>query len=281
MVSPGAESYFTVIRGPNPFSTVSVIMSVVRVILFLLFGTSIGVSQICDSPASSVPDSQLPRPVPQSGNKKFIRGKVVFVIDGDTLTMLGEDGIPHPVKLFGIDAPELKQARGQESADRLGSLVTGKDIILTVRDIDQKDRYWGDMLLNGEDVGLGQILNGLAWVYLPKGCGDDFERLRLYFSAESTAKAEKLGLWNDPDPLPPWNFRGESYDRSSAEAGAQPPRSGATQDQVSSAQPRSAAAPIKPTPKERLYILGPRGGCYYVNERHDRVYVSDKSLCEK
>jgi endonuclease YncB( thermonuclease family) len=255
------------------------IMNVVWAILFLLFGSSIVVSQICNSPTSSLRDSGLSQPVSRSGDQKVIKGKVVFVIDGDTITILGEDGIPHPVKLFGIDAPELRQAHGQESADRLGSLVTGKDVDLMVRYIDQKGRYYGDLLLRGEDVGLGQLINGLAWVYLPKRCGDRFDKRSLYLTAESTAKAEKVGLWKDPDPLPPWKFRGEDYDGSSSGSGTGPSRSGANQDLVSSAQPETAAASLKPNAKERQYILGPRGGCYYVNDRHVRVYVGDKTLC--
>lgn len=45
------------------------------------------------------------------------------------------------------------------------------------------------------------------------------------------------------------------------------------QDTVFSASPQAVAAPLA-----RNYIRGPRGGCYYINENGNKVYV-DRSLC--
>ena len=57
-----------------------------------------------------------------------LRGKVVSIADGDTITVLDADKKQHKVRLTGIDAPEKKQAFGTKSKARLGELVAGKDV---------------------------------------------------------------------------------------------------------------------------------------------------------
>jgi endonuclease YncB( thermonuclease family) len=51
-----------------------------------------------------------------------LRGKVVSIADGDTITVLDADKKQHKVRLTGIDAPEKKQAFGAKSKARLGEL---------------------------------------------------------------------------------------------------------------------------------------------------------------
>ena len=59
-----------------------------------------------------------------------LRGKVVSIADGDIITVLDADKKQHKVRLTGIDAPEKRQAFGAKSKDRLGELVTGKDVVV-------------------------------------------------------------------------------------------------------------------------------------------------------
>ncbi len=59
-----------------------------------------------------------------------LRGKVVSIADGDTITVLDADKKQHKVRLTGIDAPEKKQAFGAKSKARLGELVAGKDVVV-------------------------------------------------------------------------------------------------------------------------------------------------------
>ena len=44
-----------------------------------------------------------------------LRGKVVSVADGDTITVLDADKVQHRIRLEGIDSPEKKQAFGTKS----------------------------------------------------------------------------------------------------------------------------------------------------------------------
>jgi endonuclease YncB( thermonuclease family) len=57
-----------------------------------------------------------------------ITGKVVGVHDGDTLTVLTAAKESVKVRLYGIDAPESKQAFGARSKQELSELAFGKQV---------------------------------------------------------------------------------------------------------------------------------------------------------
>jgi micrococcal nuclease len=64
--------------------------------------------------------------------------KCVSVQNGDTITLLSADKVQHKIKLYGIDAPELKQDFADASKRHLSNIVLGKP----VRYEDHgKDRY--------------------------------------------------------------------------------------------------------------------------------------------
>src|SRR5688572_8021279 len=80
-------------------------------------------------------------------------------------------------------------------------------------DYDKRDRHGrivGKVLLEGNDVCIRQIEDGLAWHF--KKYEDEqpaVDRVR-YSRAESDARARRVGLWRDPHPVPPWEFRHNS-----------------------------------------------------------------------
>jgi len=60
------------------------------------------------------------------------------------------------------------------------------------------------------DVGHAQVIAGLAWwhrAYANKQSAEDQER---YESAEDDARLRKWGLWQDKEPVPPWEWRRQS-----------------------------------------------------------------------
>jgi endonuclease YncB( thermonuclease family) len=75
---------------------------------------------------------------------------------------------------------------------------------------DKYDRYGrvlGKVLLDGEDVNLEQIRAGLAWHY-KKYQGEQTVADRVAYSdAEMDARRHERGLWGDPSPVPPWDYR--------------------------------------------------------------------------
>lgn len=130
-----------------------------------------------------------------------LRGKVVAVADGDTLTLLGAGNVQTRVRLSGIDAPERGQPFSQRARQELSGLVFGK--VVEIEDLGQ-DRYGrtiGRVFFDGIDVGQRLVEQGLAWHYKRY---DDSEALS---RAEEAARAARKGLWQAPGPVPPWEWR--------------------------------------------------------------------------
>src|SRR5690349_4740841 len=96
---------------------------------------------------------------------EILRGRVVKIADGDTLTVLDESKRQHKVRLVGIDAPERKQAFGTVSRQNLADLVFSKKVVVEWSKQDRYHRVLGKVLLDGQDINLKQIKAGLAWHY--------------------------------------------------------------------------------------------------------------------
>ena len=92
-----------------------------------------------------------------------LTGRVVRVIDGDTIVVLDADKVQHKIRLQGIDAPERSQAFGTKSKENLSDLVAGKSVVVDYSKYDRYQRILGKVLMNGEDVNLEQVEAGMAW----------------------------------------------------------------------------------------------------------------------
>jgi micrococcal nuclease len=129
-----------------------------------------------------------------------IVGEVVGVTDGDTIKVL-QGGRQYKIRLNGIDAPEQKQAYGKKSKEFLAALVFAKRVEVVVREMDRYGRYVGDVLVGGKSANAELVAAGLAWRYTAYSKDENLASL------EKTARAKALGLWADPSPVPPWEFR--------------------------------------------------------------------------
>ena len=135
-----------------------------------------------------------------------IRGKVVSIADGDTITVLDSEKVQHKIRLGGIDAPEKAQPYGQTSKQSLSDLVYGKTVIV---DSDKTDRYGrevGKVLVDGVDTNLEQVRRGLAWHYKAYQREQSPEDRLAYSAAETEAAAAHIGLWQDAVPVAPWEW---------------------------------------------------------------------------
>ncbi len=135
-----------------------------------------------------------------------VTGKVVKVSDGDTIWVMDNDK-KVKVRLLGIDAPEIKQAFGEESKMILAGLIEKQNVIVVGDDKDRYGRLIGKVLLDDRDINLEMIKAGAAWHY-KKYQADQLEEDRiLYSSQEQLAQKTKRGLWKEGDPLAPWQWR--------------------------------------------------------------------------
>ena len=129
-------------------------------------------------------------------------GKVVKVIDGDTLAVL-RDGKEVRVLLNGIDAPEPGQPYGDNATKHLKGLTDGKDIKITVKETDRFKRLAADVsLLDGRSLNQEMVKAGLAW-WSDKYAPNDKKLEAL----QTGAKSQKVGLWAGDKPIAPWLWR--------------------------------------------------------------------------
>jgi len=128
-------------------------------------------------------------------------GAVTTVHDGNTLSVMANDGETFRVVLMGIDCPELKQRYGMEAKQFLEGLVLNREIELQVHGKDRLGNYVGIVLLEEVvDVRVQLLAEGLAWTS-EKDPIADLEAIRL------RAMRERKGLWEEDDPVAPWVFR--------------------------------------------------------------------------
>ncbi len=135
-----------------------------------------------------------------------LSGKVVKVTDGDTITIL-KDNTQHRIRLQGIDAPERKQAFGNASRKHLAYLVAGKEVTVKWVKRDRYRRIVGFVLVDGKDINLVQLKAGMAWFYRYYQRELSPENRKRYAQAEDQARTDRLGLWQDKNPMPPWEWR--------------------------------------------------------------------------
>ena len=142
-----------------------------------------------------------------SASATIITGRTIRVTDGDTIVILSEGNTQHKIRLQGIDAPERGQAFGKKSKSNLSSMVAGKFVIVEYNKRDRYGRIVGKVFVGDKDVCLEQVRAGLAWHY-KKYQGEQSPRDRdSYAEAETEARQGMWGLWKEPFPIPPWDWR--------------------------------------------------------------------------
>lgn len=146
---------------------------------------------------------------------------VVGVSDGDTITArCGTPGAFEQVKvrLAAIDAPERRQPFGARSKQALSDLAFGREAQLECAKVDRYGRSVCNVLVipadgaqrrraQPTDVGLSMVNQGMAWWYRAYSKDQPIEEQVRYALGERRARAAGAGLWADPNPVPPWDWR--------------------------------------------------------------------------
>lgn len=130
-----------------------------------------------------------------------LAGVVLGVHDGDTLTLLTDDRQTLKVRLANIDAPELSQTYGPAARQGLAHAVYQHRVTVDYTQSDRYGRLIGHVDLEGQDVNLAQVAKGLAWVYR------QYTSDPALLQAERDARNHRLGLWQDQNPMAPWDYR--------------------------------------------------------------------------
>lgn len=144
--------------------------------------------------------------VPAVAADRF-KARVEHVSDGDSITVRADDGRRLKIRLAGIDAPEIGQAHSLTARDQLRNRIDRDTVEILPVKTDVYGRLVARVMHQGDDLALLQVAHGLAW-HFERYLSDQTPReQRLYRAAQDRARARGLGLWQDPDPTPPWDYR--------------------------------------------------------------------------
>lgn len=129
-------------------------------------------------------------------------GVVTHVTDGDSLWVRQlSTGQAQEIRIAGIDAPEICQTYGPQSAQALFNLVQRKTVTVRVKTQDKYGRFVAAVELQGQDVAAWLVSHGLAWSYHSR------RSMGPYGAQELAARQAGLGLWGLSDPIEPKFFR--------------------------------------------------------------------------
>ena len=146
-------------------------------------------------------------PARSSEREAPFRGRLQHLSDGDSFIVRAEDGRRISVRLSAIDAPEKVQPHGDVSRRALLALLDNKPLTIIPVKQDPYGRTVARVLVDDRDVGLEQVKAGMAWHYKRYESEQSARDRRDYTHAEQRAREAAVGLWAQPDPMPPWKFR--------------------------------------------------------------------------
>ena len=125
--------------------------------------------------------------------------RVVKIIDGDTVQVLSASKEKIKIRLYGIDAPEKKQAYGKVSRNALADKIAGNIVKVSPNGKDRYERELAKIYLGNEDINRYMVRNGFAWAFIKYS--------KEYAGDEIYARNNKLVLWLSINPTPQWIFR--------------------------------------------------------------------------
>lgn len=136
-----------------------------------------------------------------------VTGRVIKNHDGDTIKLQTDEQGILTIRLSGADTPEVGQAYWRVARDNLHSQVADKPVRVWCYKRDRNDREVCHVTVNGSDPGLALVKQGLAW-YAFMFANELTPTMRqAYQAAEAQAREQRLGLWQEPEPMPPWECR--------------------------------------------------------------------------
>jgi micrococcal nuclease len=150
------------------------------------------------------------------GEEDF-NGRVVSVIDGDTVRIRTSAGAELNVRLEGIDCPESGQPFGGVARRFTRVAVFDEQVIIRPVTHDAHGRLVARIIHADRDLSLELVTNGLAWQFT------EFSHDPVLASAERDARRARRGLWSAASPIAPWVWRRQSSEirrslRDSADA---------------------------------------------------------------
>ena len=130
-----------------------------------------------------------------------ISGKVIGIKDGDTVVILLEGNIQKTLRVAEVDSPENSQPFGKNAKQFTSDQIFGKQINFIETDTDRYGRTIAKIYYDNKYVSAEIIKSGFGWWYYHYSNDKNLEML------EDEASKNKIGLWSDPNSIPPWEWR--------------------------------------------------------------------------
>jgi endonuclease YncB( thermonuclease family) len=127
-------------------------------------------------------------------------GRVVRVVDGDTIIILTEGNKQERIRLAEIDAPEKGQPFCDKSTKFLAGMVAGKTVSIEFKARDMYGRILGAVIVDGRSVNEEMVKMGLAWKYY-------YSRDKRIARLEAEARRKKLNIFSEANPVNPYYYR--------------------------------------------------------------------------
>jgi len=126
--------------------------------------------------------------------------EVTSISDGDTFKVLHE-GREVRIRLVNIDCPEKRQPFGTRARQELSKLIFSKRVTIHAKGKDRYGRTLAEVYVGKTCINKLMVERGFAWHF--KKYSSDKE----YALLELKARKNKSGLWADPKPIAPWDWR--------------------------------------------------------------------------
>lgn len=165
----------------------------------------------------SKPTTSSAPSAPRAKGPYELSGKVSHVADGDTINLY-VNGEKHRIRLANIDAPESYgrsdrpgQPYADESTEALAAMVTDKTLTLQCFEEDHYGRHVCNIPYDGTTANEMLVAQGLAWAYT--GSNERYLRDKNLKNVQAKAKASGLGLWQQKNPIAPWTWRYDCWQK--------------------------------------------------------------------
>ena len=127
--------------------------------------------------------------------------KVIGITDGDTIIVLSENKEQIKIRLEGIDCPESHQDFGNKAKQAVAELCFKKTVKVISSGKDRYGRMLAFVYVDNICINEKLIEMGLAWHYKKYNNNEELSKM------EIMARDKKIGLWSNPNPIAPWDFR--------------------------------------------------------------------------
>ena len=150
-------------------------------------------------------NSSTPAPILKQPPYSY-EGRIGRVWGGDNFEVVHQ-GKLHYAYIRGIDTPEAGQPFFHEAEDKLKQLGRKRRAIINVVGRDALKREICDVTIRDPgdgktyDLALELVRSGLAWHDL-----NEEPWAKRFQEAEAQARQEKIGIWSQANPTPPWEF---------------------------------------------------------------------------